>query len=148
MNKDIRISIGFLDHPKTIKLKRILGSESIECLLRLWSFAAQYKPSGKFNSLTEEDLEIASQWHGETGKFLDTLKVVGLIDKIHDELALHDWIDHNPYVTGADDRSNVARFNKMKGHYPDLHKELVDKGYKDIDAKEYQRMVKEYLSRA
>ena len=148
MNKDIRISLGFLDHPKTIKLKRILGSESIECLLRLWSFAAQYKPSGKFNSLTEEDLEIASQWHGESGKFLSTLKTIGLIEKNGGELELHDWIDHNPYVIGTDDRSNIARFNKMKGHYPDLHKELKDNGFKEINAKDYQRLVKEYLTKA
>lgn len=36
MNNDIRLSVGFFDHPKIIKLERQLGLEGVTALLRLW----------------------------------------------------------------------------------------------------------------
>ena len=40
MNSDIRLSIGFLDHPKTVKLQRQLGEAGVLSLLRLWLWSA------------------------------------------------------------------------------------------------------------
>ena len=36
---DYRVMVGFLDHPKTRRLKRRIGHEAVEVILRLWEFA-------------------------------------------------------------------------------------------------------------
>ena len=46
MNADIRISVGFPNHPKTVKLERRLGFQGIRSLLALWTWAAQNRPDG------------------------------------------------------------------------------------------------------
>ena len=68
MNSDIRLSIGFLDHPKTVKLQRQLGEAGVLSLLRLWLWAAQNRPSGILIGMDEDDIEIAARWEeGERG---------------------------------------------------------------------------------
>jgi len=46
MNADIRISVGFPNHPKTVKLDRRLGFQGIRSLRALWTWAAQNRPDG------------------------------------------------------------------------------------------------------
>ena len=46
MNADIRISVGFPNPPKTVKLDRRLGFQGIRSLLALWTWAAQNRPDG------------------------------------------------------------------------------------------------------
>ena len=57
MNSDIRLSVGFFDHPKIIKLERQLGLEGVTALLRLWLWAAQNRPSGILSGMDGEDIE-------------------------------------------------------------------------------------------
>ncbi|MFH1155152.1 MAG: hypothetical protein V1793_15180, partial [Pseudomonadota bacterium] len=128
MSKDIRLAIGFLDHPKTIKLRRKLGFGGVECLLRLWFFAAQYKHDGKLIDLTEEDIEIAAQWNGEPGVFVQTLVDLRWLDVCGNApgnavsnpssnadsnppacYELHSWEDNNGYVAHAKARSDRAK---------------------------------------
>lgn len=78
MNIDIRLSVGFFDHPKIIKLERQLGLEGVTALLRLWLWAAQNRPSGMLSGMDGEDIEIAARWKGdkaevEAGKVLDAI---------------------------------------------------------------------------
>ena len=110
MVKDIRLSIGFLDHPKTIKLKRLLGLEGIESLLRLWCFAAQYKPTGILLDMHADDIEIAARWTGESQLLIKTLTDLNWIHT-DDQGAyfLHDWEEHNGWAFHAQERSNQAR---------------------------------------
>ena len=61
MNVDIRPSVTFFDHPKTIRLIERLGLEGAWALLRLWVFTAQYRPDGRLNDLDEEDIAIAAK---------------------------------------------------------------------------------------
>lgn len=109
MNKDIRLSIGFLDHPKTIKLKRKLGPDGMESLIRLWFFCAQYKPSGELNGLEAEDVEIAAKWNGEPGLFLETILALRFLDECDGYYSLHDWREHNGFAAYANERSEQAR---------------------------------------
>lgn len=109
MNKDIRLSIGFLDHPKTIKLKRILGWYGVESLMRLWFFAAQYKPDGYLLNLNNEDIEIAAKWNGKGGEFVKTLLDLKWIDFDGEFYCLHDWEEHNGFVATFNERSERAK---------------------------------------
>ncbi len=73
MSNDIRIQIGFLDHPKTMRLQLECGPDGVFSLLRLWFFAAQNKPKGVLTGMDEIDIELAAKWTGESGKFVETI---------------------------------------------------------------------------
>ena len=49
MNNDIRLSVEFFDHPKTVKLQRRLGVGAVICLQRLWIWTAQNRSNGVFS---------------------------------------------------------------------------------------------------
>ena len=91
MNSDIRLSIGFFDHPKTVKLKRKLGLEGVEALLRLWMYAAQYRPGGTFTNMAADDIEIAVRWAGQDSELVMTLLEVGFLERDGDLYRLHKW---------------------------------------------------------
>ena len=105
MNKDFRITTDALDHPKLVKLKRILGTDAILCLLRLWGFTARYHPKGKLNAMTADDIEISAGWNGETGLFIFTLLSLKLLDESQGKFSIHDWKEHNGYCYYAPERS-------------------------------------------
>lgn len=99
MIRDIRLAINFLDHFKTIKLKRKLGWEGIESLMRLWFFSAQCnKADGVLSNMDQEDIEIAAKWGGKSGQLVDTLVDLGWLDYADNVFILHDWIKHQPHV--------------------------------------------------
>jgi len=114
VTKDIRLSIGFLDHPKTIKIQRTLGSDGVLSLIRLWAFAAQYKPDGILTGMDADDIEIASKWNGMQGALLTALLTHKWVDERIDESGsktylLHDWEDHQGYVCHSENRSKQAK---------------------------------------
>ena len=110
MKRDIRLDVGFHDHPKTIKLQRLLGWEAVICLQRLWLYAAQTRPSGDLTGLDSDDIEIAARWSGEPGALMDALTRFRWIDvdQTTGEIALHDWADHQPFVSSFQERSEKA----------------------------------------
>ena len=59
---DIRLSVDFFQHPKTIKLERRLGIEGVKALLSLWMWDAQNRPDGVLSGMDPEDIEIAAGW--------------------------------------------------------------------------------------
>lgn len=107
MNTDIRISVGFWQHPKTKKTIKRLGLEGIMSLQMLWIWAAQNRPDGNLRGMDGEDIELAASWEGEEGLFFSTC--CGLwIDDNQDGLRLHDWEEHNPWVSGSEARKVAA----------------------------------------
>jgi len=109
MNSDIRVSVSFLDHPKTIKLRRRLGWEGFESLLRLWFWAAQHRPNGILSDLSDEDIEIAARWVGDQGMLVALLVELRFLDFSNGVFALHDWEDHNGWACHAKERSDKAK---------------------------------------
>lgn len=109
MNNDYRLSVTFTDHPKTIKLTRLLGADAVVCLLRLFGWTAQYKPDGIFKNTSIEDLEIAAKWEGAPNVFIECLIDVGFMDIKRGVYSLHDWKEHNPFAYHAKSRSNKAK---------------------------------------
>ena len=74
MNSDIRLSIGFLDHPKTVKLQRQLGDAGILSLLRLWLWTAQNRPSGILIGMDDDDIdELAVEYYNTTDSYAGLL---------------------------------------------------------------------------
>ena len=151
MSADIRISVGFPDHPKTVKLDRRLGFQGIRSLLALWTWAAQNRPDGDLGGangrstvvrrpLDEEDIEIAARWPGEPGLFVATLVALGWLDRTERGYLLHEWQQHNPWVAAATDRSDKARFSRVAKTHPDIYKSLCEQGIRAISAEEFARL--------
>ena len=151
MSADIRIAVGFPNHPKTVKLDRRLGFQGIRSLLALWTWAAQNRPDGNLGGangrptvvqrpLDEEDIEIAAQWPGEPGAFVATLVTLGWLDQTERGYLLHEWQQHNPWVAAATDRSDKARFSRVAKTHPDIYKSLCEQGIQAISAEEFARL--------
>lgn len=144
MNTDIRIAIGLSTHHKTIKLMRRCGDRSFYCLIRLWSWAAQYRPDGDLSGMDDEAIEIASDWQGDVGSFVTQLSSVGFIDGNSGCYQLHDWCHHNPWACKAEDRSDSGRLNKLAVKFPRQVEKLKENGVKGVTKSEYRSYIERW----
>jgi hypothetical protein len=109
LNSDIRISTTFFSHHKTKKLIRRLGADGVCYLLKIWTYAAQYRPNGILTGMTAEDIAVAVDWAGEPNDLVDPLCEIGFINQRDNEgYSIHDWEIHNAYAAAADERSQAA----------------------------------------
>lgn len=137
MNSDIRLSVGFWQHPKTKKTVRRLGLEGIRSLQILWAWAAVNRPDGNLSGMDWEDIELAADWQGEERKFFDTC--LGMwIDETSDGYALHDWQEHNPWASEADTRSDAARLSRFARKFPEIARAMREDGVKGLTQEEYR----------
>ena len=137
MNSDIRLSVGFFDHPKIIKLERQLGLEGVTALLRLWLWAAQNRPSGILSGMDEEDIAIAARWKRDPTEFNGVVRRLKLLDAVGDMFQIHDWQEHNTWQSEAENRSNASRLSRMAKTHPEIYKMLDDAGIKGISKEVY-----------
>jgi hypothetical protein len=137
MNRDIRLSVGFFDHPKIIKLERQLGHEGVIALMRLWLWAAQNRPSGLLSGMDDEDIAIAARWNGDATAFKDFITCLKLLDTVGDVYQIHDWQEHNTWQSDAENRSNASRLSRMAKTHPEIYKILEDAGIKGISREVY-----------
>lgn len=137
---DIRIDTGFLTHHKTVKLQKRLGAEAVLCLIRLWCWCADNRPTGELCGMDAEDIEIVSSWTGDDGVFVDTLRSLGWLD----EDGLHGWRERQPWASGAPSRSDKARLSALAMRYPDIYQQYAAQGMTGITKEEYHRVVAEY----
>lgn len=107
MPEDFRVKVGFFTHPKTVKLRRILGPGGPLALLQLIGFCAENtsRSTGDLSGMDVDDIEIAAGWVGDRLALTDALAVVGYLDGMQ----IHDFEEHNPWVAGAQKRSEKAR---------------------------------------
>lgn len=109
MADDARISTALPSHPKTRKLKRRLGAEgcwSLTCLI-LW--AANNHSDGSLAGMTDEDIELACDWEGQPGAFVQALVEVRFLEGETNSHTIHDWSEHQAWVV-----SRSARIEKAK----------------------------------
>lgn len=115
MNTDIRLSVGFWRHPKTVKLQRRLGLEAVRSLQVLWLWAAENKPSGDLSGLDDEDISIAADWTGEADSFVSSLSSIGFLDGESGDYRLHGWQENNSWASAEPTRADKGRFARLKG---------------------------------
>lgn len=137
MSADIRLSVGFWDHPKTRKLIKRLGLESVRSLQILWMWCAQNRPNGMLAGMDAEDIELAAQWGGEEGKFFKVLLELRWIDETPDGHVLHEWEQHNPWASGTESRSGKARLSRLSQIAPDAYRQCVAAGKTELTPEEY-----------
>lgn len=140
MNADIRLSITFPSHPKTLKLIRKLQDPMAPWMLvQLWIYTAHQRPDGVLHGMDAEDIEAVVGWAGDDCRFVQVLLDVGYLDVLPDGcLVCHDWIDHNPWVAESEDRSDQARFSRLAQVAPKIHADLKDSGVKSVSKHDYE----------
>jgi len=107
---DIRISTDLYRHRKYKKLKRLLGGkQAMDYLLTFWCNVAEQLPNGALNGWSNEDIEMAADWDGESGIFHSAMIDSGFLDVTNDGFKPHDWDQHQPWVVSAKERSEAAR---------------------------------------
>lgn len=114
---DARISPELPGHHKTKKLIRRLGDGAAWKLVCLHLWTASNRPDGDLSGMSAEDIELAVDWAGEPDAFVATLVEVGFIDETPAGYVLHDWAQHQPWVSGSNARSMKARWNAIKRHH-------------------------------
>lgn len=140
MNTDIRIAIDFWQHPKTKKLIRRVGIEGIRSLQILWTWAANNKPDGNLAGMDEEDIELAADWQGDIGAFFKALVETRWIDETDSGYALHEWLEHNPWVADDENRSNKARLSKLQQVNAAAYNKCVEEGKTGLTKTEYESL--------
>lgn len=117
-NADVRLSTTLRTHPKMTKLHRRLGGPAGPlAIIYLWAFAAAEKPDGDLSGMSDEDIEIAAGWDGAPGAFVAAAAEVRFLDGGPGEYRLHDWAEHQPWVVGAEDRSESAKWAALCKRY-------------------------------
>lgn len=136
MNRDIRLSVGFWQHPKTCRLMRDVGLEGVRSLQILWCWVAQNRSDGDISDLDCDDIEAAADWRGGQGEFYMAIKDRWL-EQCDEKLFLHDWLDHNPWVADAEERSGKAYLSKLSQVNRKVYELLVSKGISTLTKDEY-----------
>lgn len=109
---DMRLSVNFIDHPKTKRLIRHTSFEGFYCLLKLWSYTAVNFPKGVLKHcdgpFIEEEI---CHWTGKAGELMDALsdEAIGFLEWDGEDWCVHDWEENQPWVFHADERSEQAR---------------------------------------
>ena len=115
MADDIRVRLGFFKHPKTKKLRRRLGGDGVECFMQLWCFCAETpgRARGDLEGLDDEEIAMASGWEGDPDLFVRALVEVRYLDGAPGMYRVHDFSEHQPFVSSGPDRSEAARANAL-----------------------------------
>lgn len=133
---DMRIDVNFVDHPKVKRLIRSAGHKAFYSLMRLFSTAAKMYTNGVFDGCDIHDIEDFGGWTGKSGFFVDALVNVGFLEETADGFAIHDWIEHQPWLANAEKRSLHAR-KAIQARWDKKLKEPVDPQGVDDVQREY-----------
>jgi hypothetical protein len=137
LNTDIRLAVDFWDHPKTLKLERRLGLSAVKSLQLLWMWARQNRTDGILSRMDREDIEIAARWTGKPDVLMESLVDLRWIDKNADTYILHDWQEHNAWAAKEEERSDIARLNRLGKIDQDLYKQLKGQGINRLSKQDY-----------
>jgi hypothetical protein len=104
------------DHPKVLKLAKRLGVPKVQALghvISLWCWTLRMAADGDLRSFDVEDIEIAAEWEGAAGAFVEAAIAVRLLDKGRHGFLIHDWEDYSGSLKTAQ-RTREWRKRKEK----------------------------------
>jgi hypothetical protein len=105
---DIRLNTRLAEHPKTRKLERRLGAAACWALVKLFLWVGDSRPDGDLTGLSDEDLELAVNWSGPA-PLVPVLADVGFFDGESGNYRVHDWAEHQPFVSARPERVERAK---------------------------------------
>lgn len=99
----------YFDHPKTIRLRTMIGPDAEMYPIRLWGWAYKYARSGILDD--QSQIEQACRWAGEPGKLLKALVAVVFVEP--DGVTIRNWMKH----TGKGIQHYERRKSRQKENY-------------------------------
>lgn len=109
MNVDVRLQVGYLRHPKIVRLRAKLGDAAVLAVLEMWLYATQHASTDGVLALDAEQIEAVAGWNGEPGALVDELVHLGLLDEASHGLGVHNWELHNKWQAGEEARRERGR---------------------------------------
>lgn len=121
MEIDFRVDACLFDNHKIQRLLRRLGDTGFRCLIRLWAWTRQHRPSGVLTGLDDEGVAIAAGWpeNRPADQFISALSELILIERTDRKSPwlVHDWQATNPWATAQTARQQHAvRLNHERWH--------------------------------
>ena len=105
----LNIDLDYFTHPKTMRLTAILGQGAAEFPIRLWAYCAKHHTeTGRLIDYTENEVESAAGWMGETGKLAAAMLKLNFLEKIDNGYRIHDWLDHAGHLAAFKKRAKSA----------------------------------------
>ena len=126
MGFEIPVDSDYFDHPKTLRLKSMLGQEADVYPIRLFAWAAKYAPAGTIVESSPQ-IEEACKWRNEDGKLYHALVECGFIEETEEGLKIHNWDKYAGYW--------LQRMSRQKEHKRRRYwEDEAESPYKDIMA--------------
>lgn len=108
----LNLDFDFFDHPKTRRLRAILGKGSETLILRLWAHCGKFHPKdGILQGYSLEELEEICGWTGTPGEAIDALVKVEMLEQcssIPGAFQVHDWKEHQGHLEMLKARAKAA----------------------------------------
>lgn len=111
----MRVEPELRDHPKFLRLKRVVGEVAMECLIAIWAHC-QSNQRGEFWPGADADyVEMICRWDGEAGVLFSALcdcGKPGFIQREPDGVRIHDWAEMNSQMVSNWSRNTNGRKGK------------------------------------
>lgn len=122
--EDFRVKTSWRTSRKRKMLRASHGVEAVLAIEDLWSYCAAERVDGVLSGLTDEDIAAECDWPiGDAESLVSRLVELRLLDGVSGDYRIHDWHEHNPYVSGGRARSEKAQH----AAHARWHKEQADK---------------------
>lgn len=130
---DIRVKTGFLRHPKTQRLCRIIGEDAPQRLIQLWCFCRLNRPDGVLTYMDNISIAIAADYSGDPDQFINTLVDERWLDlhDMHGTYQVHDWEEHQGWSSGAERRKAAARYAALVKNHSQAYADRVMPGWRE-----------------
>ena len=142
MNTDIRLSVNFFNHIKTLRLKKACGLEGIVGLQKLWVWAAVNRPSGDLSGFSAPEIEAVCDWGGDEGCFISALREIGWLDGEEGSFQLHGWEEFQLWARGAEKREDMGRMSALARKNYAAFQRIKAQGGNSVSKEEYARLTK------
>jgi hypothetical protein len=114
----IKVWTRVAGHPKVQGLEREMGiKDALGVVIRLWAWTADYAPDGEIPEA--EALNAAKYARGESCRkspaaVLESLRVVGLLDRIPGGYRVHDWHDMQTVHVEAEEKRKAQAAERQR----------------------------------
>jgi len=111
MAYDCRVYSGFERHPKFIAIKEAYGAEGVLGVVILWGYAAEYRPSGVLDGMSQAGICRACQIDPKCIEYVDFLEECRILDRDRDTgtYSIHNWPERQPNCAHRDEIADAKK---------------------------------------
>ena len=110
----MNVELELLTHPKYRRLRKAVGPEAVEYLLRLWGHCGTNKRGERWPGADAFYVECVCDWQGTAGSLYTALLEARFIDVVNGCVVVHDWEDQNSFTVANWARNPNGRGGKKR----------------------------------